>query len=114
MKTESNINMGNRIQAARERAGMTREKFAEYIEVTPRFVYDFETGRVGISLPTLKKICEVLSISSDSLLWDKTTQAGIDEKLKFVDEEYIQFIDKAVQAQLDLIQHMKQKDTKSS
>ena len=111
MKKESNIDMGKRIRIERERAGMTREVLAECIDVTPRFIADVERGRVGISVPTLKRMCEVLNISSDSLLWGKTTQTSIDEKLKFVDEDYVRVIDKTVQAQLDLINLIKSKES---
>lgn len=103
MKKEFNVDLGKRIRSARERAGITRERLAEQIDVSPRFIADVERGSVGISVPTLKKICEVLHISSDSLLWEKTTQSSIDEKLKFIDSDYLGLIDKMVQTQLDLI-----------
>lgn len=111
MKKASNVDMGKRIRAERERANMTREGLAECIEVTPRFIADVERGSVGISVPTLKRICEVLNISSDSLLWNKTTHTSIDEKLKFLDEDYVRSIDKMVQTQLDLIDLIKSKES---
>ena len=110
MKKELNIEVGRNIRLERERANLTREKLAELIEVTPRFIADVESGRVGVSISTLKKICESLNISSDSLLWSKTTHTNIDEKLKFVEEDYVHFIDHMVQTQLELIDYMKQKE----
>ena len=106
MKKAINIEIGNRIRSARNRVGMTRENLAEKTNVTSRFIADVERGNVGVSVSTLKKICEVLNISSDSLLWDKTTRTSIDDKLKFIDEEQVYFIDKMVQTQLDLISYM--------
>ena len=108
-KKELNIAIGKRIRTERERAGLTREQLAELVDITSRFVADIERGSVGISVPTLRKICEVLNISSDSLLWGKTSQTSIDERLKFVDEDYIRIIDKTVQSQLDLIELIKSK-----
>lgn len=110
MKKELNINIGKRIRAAREHTGLTREELAERIDVTPRFVADVERGSVGISVPTLIAICEVLHISSDSLLWGQTTSTGIDERLKLIDAAYIPFIEKSVQTQLELIDAITEKD----
>ncbi len=111
MKKESNMELGRRIRAERERAKMSREYFAEQIDVSARFIADVERGSVGISVGSLKKICEVLNISSDSLLWEKTTQTSIDEKLRFVDEKYIDFIDRLVQTQLDLIACLEERES---
>lgn len=110
MKKALNVEIGKRIRTARERAGMTRECLAECIEVTPRFIADVERGSVGISVPTLMRICETLNISSDSLLWNKTIRTSIDEKLLFVDEDYLSAIDKLVQNQLELIDLIKIKE----
>lgn len=113
MKKALNVDIGKRIKAARERSGLTRESLAERIEVTPRFIADVERGSVGISVPTLIRICETLNISSDSLLWNKTTRISLDEKLLFVDAEYLPSIDKLVQNQIDLIDLIKAKESQN-
>ena len=64
-KRELNIAIGKRIRCERERAGLTREQLAELVDITSRFVADIERGSVGISVPTLRKICEALNIRSD-------------------------------------------------
>ena len=110
MKKELNLEVGKNIRLERERAHLTREELAELIEVTPRFIADVESGRVGVSISTLKKTCEALNISSDCLLWSKTTNTSIDEKLEFVEEDYIHYIDHMVQTQLELISYIKQKE----
>ena len=110
MKKTLNVEVGKRIRAARERAHMTREAFSEQIDVSCRFISDVERGSVGISTATLKKICEVLHISSDSLLWEKTTRTSLDEKLVLVDEAYIGAIDRMVQTQLELIELIEHKE----
>lgn len=110
MKKDLNIDIGKRIRSAREHTGLTREELAERIDVTPRFVADVERGSVGISVPTLMRICEVLHVSSDSLLWGRTTDSGIDDRLKLVDAAYIPFIEKSVQAQLELIDLIKKEE----
>lgn len=112
-KKPLNIEIGRRIRAAREQAGMTREKLAECVDITPRFVADIERGSVGISVPNLKKICEVLHVSSDSILWDKTNHISIDDRLKLsdVDDDCLEIIDRMIQNQIELIETMKKKNT---
>lgn len=50
-------------------ARLTQEQLAEYIEVTPQYISDLERGVVGISVATLKKLCDTLNISSDQILF---------------------------------------------
>lgn len=68
-KKEINIQIGDRIRCAREKSGMTQEQFAELINKTPQFISDLERGVSGISIETLRTICERLCISSDSILF---------------------------------------------
>lgn len=69
VKKEINIQIGEQIKSAREQARMTQEQMAERIEVSPQFVSDLERGVVGISLTTLKRVCTVLGVSSDQILF---------------------------------------------
>jgi len=70
-KKPLNIEIGQRIQQAREAAGLTQEVFAERIGLGVKHVSAIECGAVGVSLPTLRKVCKVLLVSSDSLLFDE-------------------------------------------
>ena len=74
MKKDINVQVGDQIKAARERARLTQEQFAERIDVSPQFVSDLERGVVGISLATLKRTCSVLGVSSDQILFGKETE----------------------------------------
>lgn len=78
-RKELNIHIGERIRQARDKSGYTQEKLAEKIDVTVQYVSDLERGIVGTSIPTLIKICNVLSVSSDYLLM------GLDEDVKPLD-----------------------------
>lgn len=85
VKKEINIQIGERIKAARETAGQTQEQLAEAIDVSPQFISDLERGVVGISIPTLKRLCTFLAISSDQILFDQRTEkyaAAIGEKCR--------------------------------
>ncbi|MCI8490832.1 MAG: helix-turn-helix transcriptional regulator [Lachnospiraceae bacterium] len=79
VRKDLNVCMGERIRQARNSAGYTQEKLAEMIDVTIQYISDLERGVVGTSIPTLVKICEALSVSSDFLLM------GLDENVKPLD-----------------------------
>lgn len=84
-KKEVNIRVGQNIKNAREAAGLTQERFAELISLAPKNVSDIERGVVGISIGSLVRICEVLSIPSDDILFghsaNGTPRNNISERL---------------------------------
>lgn len=63
--------MGIRIREHREKLNYTMEEFAEKLDITPRFVSDIELGKKGMSIDTLIKICELLAVSADYIIWGK-------------------------------------------
>ena len=69
--------MGQRIREQREELGYTREQFAEMIDITPRYCYDIETGIKRISLSTLHNIKNVLKLSTEYILYGKSTENNI-------------------------------------
>ena len=77
-KKEINIDIGARIKAEREKVGLTQERFSELIGLGPKSVSAFERGTVGISFVTLKRICRVLSVSSDQILFGQPEQSKND------------------------------------
>ena len=72
-KKDLNVRIGNQIRIARESAGLTQDRFAELVSLATKNVSDIERGVVGISIGTLIRICETLSISSDSILFEEGT-----------------------------------------
>ena len=77
-KKEINIQIGNKIKAARDRAGLTQQEFGELVSLGTKNVSDIERGVTGITVSTLKRICEKLSISSDAILFGEREQNDID------------------------------------
>ena len=63
------VAIGARIRKQRELLGITREKLAEKIDVTPKFCADIELGVKGISVPTLCKLSEALFLKTDYILF---------------------------------------------
>ena len=69
-KKPINVEVGLRVKWFREAAGLTQEEFAELTDLGDKHVSAIECGSVGLSLSSLKRICSVLSISADALLFD--------------------------------------------
>lgn len=73
MKNEAKSEIGTRIRTKREKAGLTREKFGELCSLSPRFIANVELGDSAVSVDTLMTICQVLSCSSDYILFGATS-----------------------------------------
>lgn len=73
-KKELNVLIGEQVRVAREQAKMTQEVLAEKIEVSPQYISDLERGVVGIALPTLKRLCSTLGVTSDRILFGARPQ----------------------------------------
>ena len=73
-KKQINVEIGARIKEEREKAGLTQERFSELIGLGTKSVSAFERWTMGISFTTLKKICQVLSVSSDQILFGQREQ----------------------------------------
>ncbi len=71
-KQELDTRVGANIKYEREKAGLTQEQFSEIVGIGPKSLSAIERGVVGVSLSTLLKICDALSISSNSLLHERT------------------------------------------
>lgn len=67
-KKEINVQVGRQIRKAREAAGLTQERFAELVGISPQNVSCVERGLAGVSLTVLRRMCEILRVSSDTLL----------------------------------------------
>ncbi len=76
-KKEIDILVGANIKREREKAGYTQERFSELIGIGPKSLSAAERGVVGVSLSTLLKICQVLSISSDVLLFAESQSNAV-------------------------------------
>ena len=68
-KKPINIEVGQNIKLLREAAGMTQEGFAELVNLGVKHISAIECGAVGISLSTMKRMCSVLSVPADALLF---------------------------------------------
>lgn len=90
VKKEINIQIGEQIKTAREQAKLTQEQLAERVDVSPQYISDLERGVVGISIPTLKRVCITLGVSSDQILFGTATKnraAALNDLCKPLTEE---------------------------
>lgn len=108
-KKEINIFVGNEIRIARERAGLTQEKFGELVSLGAKNVSDIERGVAGITISTLKRICETLSISSDLILFGDRGQNDVEylsERLKRLSPEQFKAVNTFLNQVFDLFTRM--------
>lgn len=63
-----NKEIGERIAYLRVVNHYTREALAEMVGITPKFLYDIETGKKGFSANTLYRISKSLGVSCDYII----------------------------------------------
>lgn len=68
-KKNINVEIGGNIQAAREKAGYTQDALSELLSMTPNHLSAIERGVSGISLEALQRLCRLLGVSSDSIIF---------------------------------------------
>ena len=76
-KKPINIETGQRIKQVREAAGLTQETFAEMLGLGVKHISAIECGAVGVSLNTIRKICQMLAVSSDAILLENTDKNDV-------------------------------------
>lgn len=67
---------GKRIRAGREKHGLSREKFSELVNISPRYLSGIELGRKQMSLNTAIAIARALHIKLDYLILGDSEPAG--------------------------------------
>ena len=99
---EAQWQMGMRIRNLREEQHLTREGFSESAEISPKFLYEVESGQKGISANTLAKICRTLHASSDYILFGEDN-SRINENLMHSIQQFDSNQVKLIANVLDLI-----------
>lgn len=96
-----------RIRKAREDAGYTREKFAELLDVSVSYMAEVERGRTGVSVKMLIRICDVLGLSADYVLFG--AKRGDDDlradRICHIDSRYLPLLDSVITELLALNEH---------
>ena len=69
--------IGQNLLRARTRLGLTQEDLADKVEISTTFYANLECGNRMMSIVTLRKLADVLCVSTDSLLYDDRPNAQI-------------------------------------
>lgn len=87
-----------RIRKAREEMGYTRERFAELLDVSVSYMAEVERGRTGISVKMLVKICGVLGLSADYVLFGEGRNEDnlLLNKIHRIDDKYLPLLDRVL------------------
>ncbi len=105
-KKQINIEIGERVREARERKKITQEMLAERIEVSPQYISDLERGVVGISIPTLKRLCVSLGITSDQILFARQSEdevSALAEKCARLSPKHLKLLSDIVDSYVDAV-----------
>lgn len=68
---DANCEIGIRIRHYREKLGYTQECLAEKLGVSAQYISSVERGIVGLSVPILAKVSQILLVSTDMVLFGK-------------------------------------------
>jgi len=74
-KNVNYIEVGDRIRVEREKFDISREKFAELLELSPFFVGQIERGERNMSINTLINVSQCLHVSIDYLIFGEIQKA---------------------------------------
>lgn len=90
--------MHTRIRQAREKMGYTREVFAEKLDVSVSYLAELERGRTGISVKMLIKVCNVLGLSADYVLFGTEREADNlrADTIRRIDDKFLPLLDKVI------------------
>lgn len=62
----------------RESQKLSREKLAEMSNISTQFLADIETGKKGMTVTTLKKLCNALYVTADYIVYGTTQTSSVD------------------------------------
>ena len=87
-----------RIRKAREELGYTREQFAEKLDVSVSYLAELERGKTGISVKMLIKVCNVLGLSADYVLFgeNRDTDELLLDKIHKIEGRYLPLLDAVI------------------
>lgn len=104
-RKDVNIQIGANIQTLREYAGYTQDELSELIGITPNHLSAIERGVSGVSLENLQKLCRVLGVSSDRIIFGAmpdNEEMAIAHKIASIDAKYQKQVKKVLTALLEL------------
>lgn len=89
--------IGRNLYRIRMQQGMTREALAEKVGISATFYANLECGKKMMSMYTLRKLADVLCVSTDSILYEECPNdllASIKMLLQDQPENVVAFVEK--------------------
>lgn len=102
-KTLNYKEIGLRIRLEREKLGLSREKFAEIVELSAFYIGQLERGDRKMSTDTLANISRSLNVSVDYLLYGYTYYMENICVLEAFDNSYKESVDEELKELLDTL-----------
>lgn len=94
--------VGKRLRNIRDQVGMTREQFAEKVNISPQFLAEIENGKKGMSTDTLFKICTKFDLSADYIILGKIISSQlsdpIQKTLNSFPDNYVELTEEIIRA----------------
>ena len=96
------IEMGRRFREAREGRNWSRETLAERSDLSVSFIADLELGNTGTLLENFVRLCRLLEVSADYILFGDAGPAvqRVTDLLRDRDEETVRVVEQTVEALL--------------
>lgn len=91
-RKDLNVLVGANIKREREKANFTQEQFSELMGIGPKSLSSIERRVVGVSLTKLLRICDILHISANVLLYEQSQKNDVDSitlQLKMLSAEQL-------------------------
>ena len=93
------IEMGRRFREAREGRNWSRETLAERSDLSVSFIADLELGNTGTRLENFVRLCRLLEVSADYILFGDAGPA-VQRVTGDRDEETVRVVEQTVEALL--------------
>jgi len=98
--------IGKRIRKLRDEKNFTSEQFAELINRSTTFVWEFETGKKGLSAESMYFISQALDVSLDFLVTGEDLHEGLGSIIKLLSvctPKQLKIIEKIIFNMLEMI-----------
>lgn len=107
-KEKFNLLIGRKIMELRKKQCYTREELAEYVDISPKYLYEIELGRKSCSLFIGYKLSKCLEVDLDYLLQEKMSpleKKNIDNLYHHLQSDQKEQISQILQIIYDLIEN---------
>ena len=106
--TMDRMGIGTRISELRSTASMTQERLAGELDVSVQYISRLERGMVGMSTNTLIRLCEVLKVSSDYILFGNVSSPDVSpvvNRLKYLTPSQLSIVERSINITIEALEN---------